>query len=181
MPNTIRLSRSLEAEGPAGGPLEMSSSMRKPSRSLGPRFAFVVAITGLVLCAACADAQRSTAIDMVEDLRPATVDGELYVATSADGSCDTDCPAPTASWGWLVECADIDSAVASLTDEFRARGFSMDGGGSFTQSVDGVDLTMDVFTYTDASEGPWPTEEPFVSAPGDLADRCAVFVLAMAS
>ena len=115
------------------------------------------------------------AVEVLRRSVPAEVDGTLYVTVTIDGSCRTDCPPPAVSRGWIVDCADIDTAELSLVAALEADGFAADGD-QFTSMVDGLDLTVNISTYTDASSGPTPTEEPFVSDPALLDGECSLFV-----
>lgn len=154
--------------------------MRLPTLRTGT-LALAAAVGSTLLLAACGRGGDAEALAALENAVPELIDGELYVSTSGDGSCATDCPEPTISRGWLVDCADTAATVASVADELAATGFSNQSGTSFVASVDGVDMSVDVSTYVDALAGPAPTEEPYLSDPARLADRCALFVLAVAT
>lgn len=130
-----------------------------------------------LLLGACGGGSDPVAVEVLTRSVPSEVDGTLYVTVTIDGTCRTDCPPPAVSRGWIVDCADIDTTQQSFLAALEADGFAADGD-QFTATVDGVDLTVIVKTYTDASSGPTPTEEPFISDPTLLGGECSLFVAA---
>jgi len=142
-----------------------------------PTAASLIAATFSVtlLLGACGRGSDPVAVEVLTRSVPSEVDGTLYVTVTTDGSCRTDCPPPGVSRGWVVDCANIETAQQSLVAALEADGFAADGD-QFTSTVDGFDLTVNVSTYTDASSGPTPTEEPFISDPGLLSGACSLFV-----
>lgn len=150
--------------------------VRWPSRRPHEFLASVVVLATLVSCSTGGSVDLAT----IEGAVPDVSVGELYVSTSIDDSCRTDCPRPGLSRGWVIDCTSIESARSEYVDRLVDAGFKAGDDGTFTTKVDGVEIALTVSTYDDASVGPQPTEEPYVSDPASLADRCSLFVAAVA-
>lgn len=156
----------------------MSAFSVCPMVTIGPAVrvsAGTVAIA--VLLGACGAQGDPDAVDVLERSVPAVADGVLYVSDTGDGSCATDCPPPTLSRGWIVDCDDAESARQSFVTELEAGGFVVDGD-DHVATIDGVEIRATVSSYANAADGPTATEEPFVSDATLLDGACSLFVLA---
>ena len=137
---------------------------------------------GLTLSvAACADNGDPEAVAALERAVPTLPEGALYVSGAVDGSCRTDCPPPGLSRGWIVDCGDVDTERRAIVGDLEDRGFTSTGGDGYRATIDGIDIEVNVFSYTNPADGPAASEEPFVSDPSLLSGRCSVFVAALAT
>lgn len=131
--------------------------------------------------AACANNDDPEAVAALELAVPTLPEGALYVSGTVDGGCRTDCPPPGLSRGWIVDCADVDTERRAVVSDLEDRGFTSTGGDGYRATIDGIDIEVNVFSYTDPADGPAPSEEPFVSDPSLLSGQCSVFVVALAT
>lgn len=169
----------------------VSATQRDTARPLpcvlcrvGVRTMSIVARASLVavgvLLAACNDKGDPKSLAVIVSAVPMSPAGRLYVSVDDDRACSTDCPPPSVSRGWVVDCDAVNDVKQAYVTLLRTAGF-VDGAADdeFDQVVEGVEIHATLSVYRDASQGPQPTEEPFVSDPAILVGACSVFVLAI--
>ena len=138
------------------------------------------AIAALAI-AACSSDGDPVALATIEAAVPDPSAGDLYVVTTSDGACGTDCPPPGFSRGWVIDCDKVDDVRADFVERLISAGFEDADGDAFVTTGEGVVIDVTLSVYDDASTGPQPTEEPYRSGPASLEQACSLFVLATGS